>query len=172
MPDAFYLPDGDRFASTGLTRGPWDDESQRAGPPAALLARALQRCGEPGDRRIARVTVDILGPVPIAPLTVSAEVVRPGRRVELVDSGDRFPRGQTPRSPPPGPAEGSPAPRFPSGAEEGWHTATCPSTWGVCPAGSGCALTPSPCPSPTGSGSRRARCTTKRAGSAWPPRPS
>ena len=39
MPDSFYKPDGGRFLSTELTRGPWDPDSQHAGPPAALLAR-------------------------------------------------------------------------------------------------------------------------------------
>ena len=34
MPDSFYEPDGDRFVSTELTRGPWDPGSQHAGPPA------------------------------------------------------------------------------------------------------------------------------------------
>jgi len=33
---------------------------------------------------VARITVEILGPIPVAELTVSAEVVRPGRSVELV----------------------------------------------------------------------------------------
>lgn len=143
VPEAFYVPEGEGFASTKLTRGPWDDASQHAGPPAALLARALEACGEPGGRRIGRVTVDILGPVPIAPVSVSARTVRPGRTVELVEgelSGPDGPllRGRAwrlatsdvelppvpdARPRPPGPDAGSPAPRFPSGAPEGWHTA-------------------------------------------------
>ena len=45
MSEAFYEPlGGGRFASTAHTAGPWDPASQHAGPPAALLGRALERC--------------------------------------------------------------------------------------------------------------------------------
>lgn len=90
MSDCFYVPDGDRFVSTELTRGPWDPDSQHAGPPAALIGRELERCPSPGpadaDWRVGRVTFEILRPVPIAPLGVSARVARPGRSVELLEA--------------------------------------------------------------------------------------
>ncbi|MGK5522497.1 hypothetical protein ACSNN9_24510 [Micromonospora sp. URMC 107] len=38
--EAFYEPAG-RFGSTPATAGPWDPAAQHAGPPSALLARAL-----------------------------------------------------------------------------------------------------------------------------------
>ena len=95
-PSAFYLPDATisgRFESTELTRGPWDPASQHAGPPAALLARSIQLCAglapDPGSRLVGRITFEILRPVPIAPLLVTAEVVRPGRRVDLVSASLR-----------------------------------------------------------------------------------
>jgi hypothetical protein len=143
MPEAFYVPDGDGFASTALTRGPWDDDHQHAGPPAALLVRELGRCGEPQERELRRVTIEILGPVPIAPLRASARVVRPGRTVELVEGELAGPDGELLRArgwrlapghvdlpadlplypPPPGPDAGRPSGEFPSAAAEGWHTA-------------------------------------------------
>lgn len=86
MPEAFFLPDGDRVVATGLTRGPWDDAAQHFGPPAALIGRALERCAPREDLRIARVTFEILKPVPIAALSVAARVARPGRSVELLDA--------------------------------------------------------------------------------------
>lgn len=90
VPPPFYSSVGDRFASSELTRGPWDAGSQHAGPPAALLGRAIEGCGgvgdAAGDLQVARVTFEILRPVPIAPLAVSAEVVRPGRRVDMVEA--------------------------------------------------------------------------------------
>ncbi len=70
----------DTYESTELTRGPWDAESQHAGPPAALLARAVERIARPG-LRIARLTYDIARRVPIAPLTVTASMVREGRSI-------------------------------------------------------------------------------------------
>jgi hypothetical protein len=40
---AFYSKvTDDRFVSSEHTRGPWDERSQHAGPPAALLGRAAQ----------------------------------------------------------------------------------------------------------------------------------
>ena len=42
--DAFYSLDGDRIVPSELTRGPWDRDSQHAGPPSALLARAIELC--------------------------------------------------------------------------------------------------------------------------------
>ncbi|MFI6448891.1 thioesterase family protein [Kitasatospora sp. NPDC050543] len=75
----------ERFAPTGYTRGPWDADSQHAGPPAALLGRAvLLRRGAREDLRVARMTFEILRPVPLRPLTVATRVLRAGRSVELV----------------------------------------------------------------------------------------
>jgi Thioesterase-like superfamily len=85
--DAFYVPEGDAFVSTELTRGPWDPGSQHAGPPAALMAREIERLqAEAGPRQVGRVTYEIIRPVPIAPLTVSARIARPGRRVDMAEA--------------------------------------------------------------------------------------
>ena len=77
---AFFERDGDRFVPSELTRGPWDPQAQHAGPPAALLGRAVARAGT----RIGRIAIEILRPVPLEPLTVATRVERPGRNVELV----------------------------------------------------------------------------------------
>jgi hypothetical protein len=84
MAGAFYVAENGRFVATELTRGPWDPDSQHAGPPAALLGRALEACAPRAGMQIGRVTLEILRPVPIAPLTVEARVLRPGRSVELL----------------------------------------------------------------------------------------
>jgi hypothetical protein len=85
---AFYARVGeDRFESGEDTRGPWDAASQHAGPPAALLGRAVEEVAAAKDRppmRVARMTFDIARPVPVAPLRVTTEVVREGRSVMVV----------------------------------------------------------------------------------------
>jgi Thioesterase-like superfamily len=81
---SFYVPDGDAFEATELTRGPWDENSQHAGPPCALLGRAMDRAGTL-DGQLARITYEIVRPVPIARLEARAEIVRPGRSVELIE---------------------------------------------------------------------------------------
>lgn len=85
MTDAYYEPlGGDRFRASEHTVGPWTDGVQHMGPPSALLARAMQRCQPREDTALAKLTVDILGPVPRAELDVHATVLRPGRTIELI----------------------------------------------------------------------------------------
>lgn len=68
------------------TTGPWDPRSQHGGPPSALLGRAIERCAPRDDVMVARMTVELLGPVPIGELEVRARMARPGRSVELVEA--------------------------------------------------------------------------------------
>jgi Acyl-CoA thioesterase C-terminal domain/Acyl-CoA thioesterase N-terminal domain len=85
--DAYFLPLGDgRFRATEHTSGPWDPGSQHAGPPSALLARALEALAPDPARMLARVTLEILGPVPVDEVEVQAAVVRPGRSVEMLEA--------------------------------------------------------------------------------------
>jgi acyl-Coa thioesterase superfamily protein/acyl-CoA thioesterase superfamily protein len=85
--DAFYLPLGDgRWSSTDHTGGPWDPRLQHAGPPSALLARAIEQHEGAWAGHIVRVSVDILGPVPVAEVSVQTQVLRSGRSVELVQA--------------------------------------------------------------------------------------
>ena len=81
---SFYEPlEGDRFTSTPATAGPWSPDAQHGGPPAALLGRALEGIDEGTPRVIGRFTMDLLGPVPVAPVSVASSVLRPGRTVSL-----------------------------------------------------------------------------------------
>ena len=89
MDASFFQPrsnDGSRWRATPHTAGPWDPGSQHGGPPSALLGRAVERCAPRDDLRVARVTVEILGAVPVGELDLAARVVRPGRSVELVEA--------------------------------------------------------------------------------------
>ncbi|MFC4945922.1 thioesterase family protein [Pseudonocardia sp. GCM10023141] len=91
-PQAFYLPVSEGvFDSTLATESPWGDGQQHGGPPSALLARAVQRCA-PGHRdggtamAVTRISIDFLGALPQGRVEVTAEVLRPGRRIELVEA--------------------------------------------------------------------------------------
>ena len=86
LPEAFYLPVGeDRYLPTDATESPWDPDSQHGGPPAALLATVADRVtGAPG-LRLARITAEMLGPIPKREVTVRATTTRPGRRVAMTD---------------------------------------------------------------------------------------
>jgi len=79
--DAFFLPDGERLVPTVLTRGPWSPIHQHGGPPAAVMARAIElAASEPEALQLTRFTVDFVRPVPMEPLTVAVELMRDGRR--------------------------------------------------------------------------------------------
>ncbi len=85
--DAIYLPDGDdRFVPTELARGPWDPGAQHGGAPAALLARAIEQVESEQPMAVTRLTYELLRPVPLAPLDVRTRVIRPGRRVQLIEA--------------------------------------------------------------------------------------
>jgi hypothetical protein len=70
----------ERVESLPTTAGPWSLEAQHGGPPAALMGRAVAGLGAGA---VGRFTMELLGPVPVADLEVSAAVVRPGRSVSL-----------------------------------------------------------------------------------------
>src|SRR5829696_6454827 len=122
MPEAFYLPSGpDRFRATELTQGPWEVGLQHAGPPAALLGRAVEGHSDRAGLQVARVTFEILRAVPIAELEVTTRPLRGGRSVELVEAS-LLAAGAEGCGPPP--------------CGSGRPTWTCPRTWsrgGGCP---------------------------------------
>jgi Acyl-CoA thioesterase C-terminal domain/Acyl-CoA thioesterase N-terminal domain len=88
----FVARDG-RFVATEYARGPWDPNAQHGGAPAALLMRAFERLPAADGLGVARVTYEFLRPVPLGELEVSAEVARPGKRVQLLEGSMRTPDG-------------------------------------------------------------------------------
>ncbi len=84
---AFYLPGKapGQVISTPATAGPWSPSAQHGGPPSGLLARALGELVGPSSV-IGRISVDLLGPVSVGPLSVTTSVLRPGRQVSLVSA--------------------------------------------------------------------------------------
>lgn len=138
MPDALYVPDGALFVPTELTRGPWSPEAQHGGAPGALLAHCVEAFDGAEGMHVARITVELLRPVPITPLAVTTRWLRPGKKVQLVEAvlraGDvdvaratalrirradlPLPSGLATAAPPPGPPAGRPS--IPPWAAVGW----------------------------------------------------
>jgi hypothetical protein len=87
LTESFFVQlDEDVYESSQNTAGPWDANSQHGGPPAALLGRAIERLGGRDDAQVARITLEILRPIPVAQLKIAARVVRPGKNVEFVSA--------------------------------------------------------------------------------------
>jgi hypothetical protein len=74
-----------RFVASALTRGPWDPNAQHGGASAALIVRAFERLPAPEGLGLARVTYEFVRPAPVGPVEVRAEIVRPGKRVQLLE---------------------------------------------------------------------------------------
>jgi hypothetical protein len=71
---------------SGHARGPWDADSQHGGPPAALVARAVEGLETPVPMLLARLSMEFLGAVPMTALEVRAAVTKPGKRLQLAEA--------------------------------------------------------------------------------------
>jgi hypothetical protein len=81
-----YERDGNRFVPTPLATGPWDAAAQHGGAPAALLSHHVEGVDAPAPMNLVRATFELLRPVPLRPLDIRTEVVREGKRVQLVSA--------------------------------------------------------------------------------------
>jgi hypothetical protein len=126
----FERLDLDVFAASEATMSPWDRDLQHGGPATALLAWAIEERHPSDSLRIARIAMDFLGGIPRDVCRVRTRVVRPGRRIELLE-GTLESRGreaviarvwrvatQGPRSVPAGISEPEAVPPLPSRAAE------------------------------------------------------
>jgi hypothetical protein len=76
--------------SAAACGGPWSADLQHGGPPSALLVRLAEQlaaaaAGRP-DLVSARIAAEFLAPVPVAPLEVSARVLRLARSAVLISA--------------------------------------------------------------------------------------
>jgi len=86
MSDAVFVLDGERFRPTEKARSPWSEAQLHGGSAAGLLARAVERFDNDPALQVARLTVDLLKPVPNAPLQVHVASVRRGNRIHVVEA--------------------------------------------------------------------------------------
>jgi len=91
MEDAFFVPLADqRYRPTDRVRGPWSADHMHGGPPSALLAHEMtttaRAAGFVGPALLSRITVELLSPIPVAAVDVTATVERPGRQVSLLSA--------------------------------------------------------------------------------------
>jgi len=79
---AYVALDAHNYESTELTRGPWDPGHQHGGPPVALAGREIARAAAAlGMNHVARLTANLVRPVPLAPLRVEVDTDYAGRNV-------------------------------------------------------------------------------------------
>jgi len=81
--DAIYRVDGNRVLTSPDAAGPWDPRMQHGSAPSSLVVWAAEAIPTPVPMRVARVTIDLMRPVPVAPLTIETEILRAGRKIQL-----------------------------------------------------------------------------------------
>ena len=68
---AYTALNGDSYRPSVLTRGPWHPDHQHAGPPIALMCRAIETAAfKLGLTHLSRLTANLLRPVPIRDLAI------------------------------------------------------------------------------------------------------
>ena len=90
---ALYEIDGHRLVPSDFTRGPWDPGLQHGGPVCGVLGLLMADAVTAADRAtdheplvLTRLTVELLRPVPVAPLDGDASVDRIGRRTAVASA--------------------------------------------------------------------------------------
>lgn len=142
-PRALFRRESGGYRPTRLSGSPWSADALHGGPPAALLAREIERFEGGDGLRVVRVTVELLRPVPFERLEVSTRLLRPGRNVQLLEATLRSPDHDVARAtglrirrskitlppevgregpPHPGPAEGKPSERRVGPFLPGFHS--------------------------------------------------
>jgi hypothetical protein len=81
--DAIFRVDGNQVFTSPHAAGPWDSRMQHGSAPASLVVWAAEAIPTPVPMHIARVTIDLMRPVPVADLTLETEVLREGRKIQL-----------------------------------------------------------------------------------------
>ena len=81
LPSAAYaVVSSTTVRASELTRGPWDPQHQHAGPPIAMVCRAIEAAARgQGLTHMARLTANLLRPVPIAELDIEVTTDYAGR---------------------------------------------------------------------------------------------
>jgi hypothetical protein len=83
--DAIFRVDGTRVIRSPNAAGPWDPTMQHGSAPAALVAWAAEAIPTPQPMQVARLTIDLMRPVPLTPLTIETEILRAGRKIQVCE---------------------------------------------------------------------------------------
>jgi hypothetical protein len=82
--EAIYKVEGATIQTSAFAGGPWDPRLQHGAAPSSLICWAIEQLPSPVPMRVARLTVDLMRPVPVAPLSVETEILREGKKIQLV----------------------------------------------------------------------------------------
>lgn len=82
--EPIYTLNGNVATTSEFAAGPWDPSMQHGSAPSSLVAWVAERIPTRTPMHLARITVDLLRPVPIAtPLEIKADIVREGKKIQV-----------------------------------------------------------------------------------------
>jgi hypothetical protein len=81
--ESIYRIDGQHVITSPHAAGPWNATMQHGSAPSALVTWLAEQMPTATPMHVARVTIDLMRPVPVAPLTYEIEVLREGRKIQL-----------------------------------------------------------------------------------------
>ena len=74
------------YQPTKHAQGAWNEHEQHMAPATGLLTAELNGYAPQENMRIARISLDILGLIPLDDFTITTRCIRPGRTIELVEA--------------------------------------------------------------------------------------
>jgi hypothetical protein len=83
--NAIFRIDGRNVETGPDAAGPWSPTMQHGSAPASLVTWAAENIPTAVPMQIARITIDLMRPVPVAPLTFESSVLREGRKIQLCE---------------------------------------------------------------------------------------
>lgn len=81
---AMFRIDGDRLLPTPMAAGPWMAGALAGSAVSPLMASLIEDTATPCPMLTTRFALELLRPVPMAPLTVERELVRQGRKQQVL----------------------------------------------------------------------------------------
>ena len=82
--ESFYRLEEDRLVPGPLCGGPWDPEHQHGGAVSGILAHLVELVPTATPMRFCRHTVELMRGAPMRALTPEVEILRDGRRLQVV----------------------------------------------------------------------------------------
>ena len=82
----FFHQDEDLFTPQAVAGSPWSETMQHGGPVNAIITLSIEAIAEQACMNIARLTIDILKPVPMKPVKVKSHYLRKGGKMAVIDT--------------------------------------------------------------------------------------
>jgi len=82
--EAVFKLNGNIAETRPWAAGPWSPDQQHGSAPSSLIAYTVEQIPAPQPMRVARMTIDLMRPVPVAPLEIKTQILREGRKIQLI----------------------------------------------------------------------------------------